>query len=272
MGYIQAGGLTDQEGPAANIGIDKVRGDTRRARFAYLLVALCLTEGMSLQGIQQYSTKFHVSPGVAQAGVQVEQKAGQLNLPGPDRRLESSQANSDFGNATSSAGDVNGDGYADVVVGAWLYDNGEVDEGAVFLYYGSASGVQTPHAFMADSDRAATYYGYSTAAAGDVNRDGYDDFLVGAPSYSVTTDSMEGRAYLYYGSASGIQEAQTTILQGVPYESLGVSVAGDGDFNGDGFADVVIGANGIPYSLRAYYGSPAGIGTTPSWSANGVQV
>ena len=181
-----------------------------RMRYSYLLVAICLSVGLSLQGFQSYSTQFvnHPIHVLAQEMAPDAPALLQPDLPAPDRRLESSQADSDFGNAVSSAGDVNGDGYDDVLVGAWMYDNGETDEGAAFLYYGSASGVQTPHVFMADGDLAAAYMGVSVAAAGDVNRDGYDDFLVGAPYYSVGSSTLEGRVYVYYGAASGVQEAQ----------------------------------------------------------------
>jgi hypothetical protein len=57
--------------------------------------------------------------------------------------LESNQANANMGFSVASAGDVNGDGYSDVIVGANLYDNGESDEGAAFIYHGSATGIST---------------------------------------------------------------------------------------------------------------------------------
>jgi hypothetical protein len=220
--------------------------------------------------VSQDSTDIVIPPHAQELALPIGGEDPVLNFPGFDNRLEGSQNGSEFGKAVSSAGDVNGDSYADVVAGAWMYDNGEADEGAVFLYYGSASGVQTPHAFMADGDRVNAYFGFSAAAAGDVDADGYDDFLVGAPYYSLTAGSNEGEVIVYAGSASGVQEVDATILQGASGDGLGYAVAGGADFNGDGYADVAAGSMG-PFSefVRVYYGSPTGIPTTPSWVVNG---
>jgi hypothetical protein len=74
-------------------------------------------------------------------------------------------------------GDVNGDGYDDVVVGAQDYDNGETDEGQVWLYYGSANGLESAAAWTSESNQVGAAYGWAVGAAGDVNEDGYADFL-----------------------------------------------------------------------------------------------
>lgn len=68
---------------------------------------------------------------------------------------------------------MNGDGYGDVVVGAYRYDNGEADEDAAFLYLGSASGLETTAAWAAESDEVAAWFGISVG-------DGYGDVVVGA--------------------------------------------------------------------------------------------
>ena len=79
---------------------------------------------------------------------------------------------------------MNGDGYADVIVGAPRYDAGQTDEGAAFVFLGSASGIAsgnpaTPHAQL-ESNQAGACFGVSVAGAGDVNGDGYADVIVGA--------------------------------------------------------------------------------------------
>jgi len=96
---------------------------------------------------------------------------------------ESDQASASFGRSVATAGDVNGDGYSDVIVGAQLYDNGESDEGRAFVYLGSAAGLSTVEAWTAESDQADAWFGHGVATAGDVNGDGYSDVIVGAHLY-----------------------------------------------------------------------------------------
>src|SRR5438128_1531966 len=96
---------------------------------------------------------------------------------------ESNQENAYFGCSVASAGDVNGDGYDDVLVGATGYDDGSVEEGRAYLYLGSAKGLETTAAWTAESDQDNATFGISVSSAGDVNGDGYDDVVVGADFY-----------------------------------------------------------------------------------------
>jgi hypothetical protein len=165
-------------------------------------------------------------------------------------QLESDQVDAILGNSVSGAGDVNGDGYADVIVGAWAYDAGESDEGAAFVFLGSASGIangnpSTAHAQL-ESDQADSYLGDSVSGAGDVNGDGYADVIVIASFYDAG-QTNEGAAFVFQGSASGIADGNPSTAH-AQLESdqadawLGYSVAGAGDVNGDGYADVIVGA------------------------------
>jgi hypothetical protein len=78
----------------------------------------------------------------------------------------------------SAAGDVNNDGYDDVVVGAWLYDAGQTDEGRVYVFLGSSTGITTPAVVVLEGNQEFAHFGNSAAGAGDVNADGYDDIVV----------------------------------------------------------------------------------------------
>jgi hypothetical protein len=98
--------------------------------------------------------------------------------------------------SVASAGDVNGDGYADVIVGIPFFDGGQSDEGRAYLYFGSPSGLSFTSGWTAESNNIGAQYGTSVANAGDVNGDGYTDVIVGAP-YFDNGQLDEGRAFLY---------------------------------------------------------------------------
>ena len=195
-----------------------------------------------------------------------------------DWTVLSSHAFAEFGTAVSAAGDVNGDGYSDVIVGAPYDDgSGETDEGRVYVYHGSASGLSTTADWTAESNRIFAYFGLSAALAGDVNGDGYADVIVGAPAY--TTDvNPRGRAYVYYGSPNGLTAAAGWTAENDQISAyFGGSVASAGDVNGDGYGDVIVGTpyydNGEADEGRAqvYFGSPAGPSAAPGWTAESNQ-
>jgi len=126
----------------------------------------------------------------------------------PDWVAEGNQRNCLLGEV-SNAGDVNGDGYDDVIVGASNCSHGQIEEGAVFAYYGSASGLSSSPDWTAESNQGAASFGQSVATAGDVNNDGYDDIIIGAPKYD-TYYTDAGRAYVYYGSFDGLIGVEET--------------------------------------------------------------
>jgi hypothetical protein len=192
--------------------------------------------------------------------------------------VESDQQSAQFGWAVSTAGDVNGDGYADVIVGAPYYDNGQDGEGRAFVYHGSSSGVSTTPTWSAEGNQTYAIYGTSVETAGDVNGDGYSDIVVGAPHYD-NGQEAEGRAYVYLGSAAGVAASPSWLMEGdLDFADFGRSVATAGDVNGDGYADVIVGATefengeGFEGGAFVYHGSASGLSQTASWSAEGNQL
>ncbi len=152
--------------------------------------------------------------------------------------VEGHERNASFGTSVASAGDVNGDGYDDVVVGAPLYGPG--DPGAAFLFLGSATGPSTAPDWAVWPHQAYASFGTSVASAGDVNGDGYDDVVIGAPFYGPDDG---GAAFLFLGSATGLSATPDWTTFGHQTNGeLGTSVASAGDVNGDGYDDVVVGA------------------------------
>lgn len=192
-----------------------------------------------------------------------------------NKTLNGDQAAANFGHAVAAV-DVNGDGYDDAVISAHAYDNGQTNEGRVYLYYGSNSGLNTTPGWFGESNVASALYGFSVANAGDVDKDGFGDFLVGAPNYGGTA-SNQGIVYLYYGanSTSGPSTSKTpwTMQGGMSIAWLGWSVAGAGDVNKDGYADVIIGSPGynmLKGAAYVYHGSAAGLSTAPAWTVLGT--
>ncbi len=196
-----------------------------------------------------------------------------------DWMAESDQDTAYFGTAAGTAGDVNGDGYEDLVVGAFQYDSGQTDEGRVFVFYGSANGLSAIPNWTAESDQAGAYFGRSAATAGDVNGDGYSDVVIGAYGYDNGQDA-EGRAYVYFGSPAGLSATANWITESNQAGAhFGHDVGTAGDVNGDGFADLAIGAIDYDHGQTnegrgrafVYYGSPAGLSITADWTAEGDQ-
>jgi hypothetical protein len=187
------------------------------------------------------------------------------------------QAYAKFGVFVGTAGDVNGDGYSDIIVGAYQYDNGSTDEGRAFVYLGSADGVSADPVWTAESNQADAWFGYPVRTAGDVNGDGYSDIIVGAQWY--TNDHLrEGRAYAYYGSPTGLSANPSWMAEGnQALAAFGVSVATAGDVNNDGYSDVIIGAQHYdnPESdegrAYVYLGSPTGLAASPAWTTESNQ-
>lgn len=188
-----------------------------------------------------------------------------------------SQNGTQFGYSVSSAGDVNGDNYGDIVVGAPFYTNGETNEGATFVYYGSSSGPSSTSDWSFETDKLNAFGGYKVASAGDVNRDGYSDLLIGVFNYE-NGESGEGAAFAFHGSQTGLSLTPDWSAEGNQIDAnFGISIALAGDVNGDGFSDAVIGSSYYDNdqvnegTVFVYHGSSSGLSLTPNWMTEGNQ-
>ena len=175
----------------------------------------------------------------------------------PTSNLLGTTTSSYFGASVSRAGDVNGDGYDDVIVGAYGYSS---NAGRAYVYHGASGGVSTSVTTTLSGPASESYFGASVSDAGDLNQDGYGDVVVGAYGYS----SSAGVVTTYSGANSGISSTVTDTLSGETSAAFGRSVSGAGDVDGDGWDDVLVGGSGEGGSASVFrsYGDADGDGFT----------
>jgi hypothetical protein len=156
------------------------------------------------------------------------------------------------GGMLAGAGDINGDGYDDILIGVPNNDEGSNDAGQAYLIFGKPSGwsmdinlSNVNASFLGEGKN--NYFGESLAGAGDVNGDGIDDFIIGAHGNSEAAH-YAGQSYLFFGKKSGwsmdapCTQANASFWGENPDDYSGRAVSGAGDFNNDGYNDLLIGA------------------------------
>jgi hypothetical protein len=185
------------------------------------------------------------------------------------------QPRAQLGWAVSGAGDVDGDGFADLAVGAPSWSAGEGSPGQALVFHGGRSGPTAPEAWVVVGTDHGSRLGSEVAPAGDLTGDGYDDLLVTEPGHS-----SGARVHLYPGGPGGLSTGAVWAVSVSDAEAAlvndaTVGIAAVGDVDGDGFADVVVGANGhseafeIEGAAWLYPGGPGGPSELPSWQVFG---
>lgn len=159
------------------------------------------------------------------------------------------QADAQFGNIVAPAGDLDRDGYSDVAVSAPSHDGEFPDEGRVHLFRGGPEGHEsTPWiTLMLDNAAIAGQFGLRVASVGDIDRNGFDDLIVGA-TFEDVYDLNDGAAYLFLGTEEGISAGSPLALRnpqpGHQNAHFGTAASSSGDINGDGYPELLISAPG----------------------------
>jgi|GEM_PF-1404379 len=183
---------------------------------------------------------------------------GQIDLSAADAKFMGEHTDDWAGISVSSAGDVNSDGFDDILIGSSYEDSGGSSAGAAYLIYGEINLTRVVNLSSADAkftgEAAADYAGYVVSSAGDVNGDGKDDILIGAP-FESTRGTYAGAAYLVYGRSDGYSGLTPLLLSKVGStipgakftgenagDYAGYSVSSAGDINNDGYNDLLVGA------------------------------
>jgi len=193
--------------------------------------------------------------------------------------------NDNSGRSVSAAGDVNGDGYADIIIGAPRADPGVLSGGSSYVVFGKATGFASSldlstlngsNGFRLDGVASYDFSGGSVSSAGDVNGDGYDDLVIGASGADPGGKPYAGSSYVVFGKASGFAASlKLSTLNGAngfrldgaqQFYSTGTSVSSAGDVNGDGYADIIIGSvprtAGVKTSSYVVFGKASGFDAT----------
>lgn len=171
-----------------------------------------------------------------------------VNLSTADAIFTGELAEDAAGINIDSAGDVNNDGYDDILIGSTGSDDAGAGAGAVYLIYGQAAALVSASLSTAvefTGEAAGDAAGNSVSGAGDINADGFADFLIGAP-LNDESGVDAGAAYLLYGKATTFVSASLNTFVEYSGEAAGDragnSVSNGGDINNDGYNDILIGS------------------------------
>ncbi len=178
-------------------------------------------------------------------------------------------------------GDVNNDGFSDLIISAPDADGSQGNTGRVELWLGSEQGInddpnaEPMWAFDGESDSA--HLGFSIAFLGDVNWDGYDDVAIGAPHHSSDDKVERGKVYIFFGKKGGFSNTPSVVENGKNTgDQLSKGLASAGDVDGDGYNDVIVGApnvdsvNGVDSGeLYLFHGADL---TMPPLQADAIEI
>ena len=165
-----------------------------------------------------------------------------------------------FGRSVSTSGDINNDGFDDLVVGNTGTLDSPVGYSGVEIYLGSSNGFTLQSTKSFQSNIQGTLFGYEVEIVADINGDGNDDIFISEP-YNGSNAYQSGMVWVFFGNSSSIADEPDIVLIGQMNELIGLNVLSAGDTNSDGFNDVFITHSGsyTSGSVELYLGSSTGL-------------
>lgn len=239
-------------------------GDANNDGFADVAVGACFSDPSSRMNAGTGSVFYGTAGGAGST---------------PSRVLGGANPGDGFGCEVAGGGDLNGDGRADLIVGASsAAPRGMARAGTAYIFFAGSDGIQAAPGWTANGSEPSAAFGTSVSGAGDVNRDGVSDLVIGSPGASHNGRLSAGTASLFLGSRTGVETTPSRAVGGIAERDyLGVSVSLS-DVNGDGYFDLVAGAyNASPGgresagSASLYLSSPTGLPTSATRIIEGAQ-
>jgi hypothetical protein len=187
-------------------------------------------------------------------------------IPSQQLLIRGASSGDNAGFSVNCAGDVNGDGFNDIILGA---PGVSASAGAAYVVFGKAnytstiylSSLPSSQGFSMTGTNPNDKHGYCVSGAGDLNNDGFADMIIGAPYASPSGKTSAGLVYVIFGRASlsnivlpTIRSIQGFVIYGAAAgHNLGISLSNAGDVNKDSYDDIIIGASGANSNAGAAY-------------------
>jgi len=216
--------------------------------------SVCRAGDVNGDGFSDVIVQSQSNSGVSEFGAQIYHGSSNMNNV-PDLTINGLDQYGVFGVSVADAGDVNGDGFSDVIVG----DPGDLEDinyqlfGKAFIFFGGPGMDNVPDITMY-GEHWRSNFGFCVSPAGDFNGDGFDDVFVGSPFWGESGSYDVGKTYVFYGGRNMDNIPDVTMTGYVPSNFFGYTASTAGDVNNDGYSDVIVGSSQLGDKAYIFFG------------------